>query len=302
MNTKTILRKPVFIFLLVVLSFKAKSQIFESNLFFTDFSMYNPAYIGQLERIKINSNYSITKSDFEDPPYSTWQSVSFPMRKINSSLAYHSFYENTYIINDFNNAINYCYTHNFNTHLSFSVGTNLGLNRKYINLTMIDFGNENDPIIEGYNDTYYFFNCDLGFWANIYGLNFGISCNQIYQSKIKDDFVINNDKYWNATLNYNWLITHSFSMENSIYFPDLNEFKEGDTEFMINNTFSLKNAFLFGLTTYFYYSDESSFVLSPIFGVNIRNHFKVLGSFQLYKHGLYSNDFNQIELHLSYQF
>jgi hypothetical protein len=302
MKTKTILRKPIFIFLLVVLSFKAKSQIFESNLFFTDFSMFNPAYIGQLDRIKITSNYSITKSDFEDNPYSTWQSVSFPMRKINSSLAYHSFYENTYIIKSFNNAINYCYTQNFNTHLSFSVGTNLVLNRKYINLIVIDFGNENDPIIEGYNDTYYFFNCDLGFWANIYDLNIGISCNQLYQSKINSDFVDKNDEQWNAILNYNWLTTSSFSIENSVYFPNIKEFKEGNTELMINNTFLLNKVFLFGLTTHYYYSDESSYVLSPVLGFNIHNHFKALGSFQLHKHGIYSNDFHQIELHLSYQF
>jgi hypothetical protein len=55
------------------------------------------------------------------------------------------------------------------------------------------------------------------------------------------------------------------------------------------------------LTAYCYYHTELDYILSPVIGVSIMNHFKALGSFQLYKHGLYSKEFNQIELHLSYQ-
>ena len=223
------------------------------------------------------------------------------MRKINSSLAYHSSYESLYFVKDFNNALNYCYTQNFNEHISISAGTTLEIIRQYVDLSGFYFDDENDPAIEEYKDAHYYFTGDLGIWANIYGLNIGVSCNQFFHTESNASYQGDIDKTWNATINYNWHITPSIFLENSLYFPCLNGLINYKV-LLLNNIFAFKNSILIGITTSYNGNSGSKYILSPVLGFNIRNHFKALGSFQLYKNYDSFIIDNQIELHLSYQF
>jgi type IX secretion system PorP/SprF family membrane protein len=279
------------------------SSGFCQKLFFDDFSLYNPAYTGVLDKNNITFSAAAEKYFDTDQDYrfsSGRLAVNIPVKKIYSGFGLHAKYSKFSIFSSLDMGIIYSFNYKFSKDFSVSAGSNFSLFKEKIKGEIFTINDDHfgfEPLYVNQNIT--IFNIDIGIWLKFKNLQIGLTNQHINKPSYEIVFGKDTNQYtlnnaYNGILNYNLTLGKNFKLRNSILIPHLDNFST-QKNFYISNLVEIKSTYLLGVTSHFYKYDTTIGDLSPIIGFNLNDTFEFLVSAELIRINAYKNNIRTIE-------
>lgn len=274
-------------YLLALLFLQALNNAFSQNLFYYDYSYYNPAYVGMYD--KNNITFSTHEFHYEDLNVSAGRlALSLPLKKIYSAVGVHSNYDKMGFDSNFDLGLMYSLKYNFGNDFSISFGANVSLNKFRINgefwIPEDGYGNFYEKYVD---ETIILFNIDLGVWLRYKNIQVGFANQHVNQPSKKYHFIdtiaIHKlNKVTNFIFSYHVKIGQNNCLNNSILIYDLKRF-EDDKDMIINNLYEIRSKYIVGLTTNLFKGNKVRVFLSPNIGFKLNDKFRFVAAIELLK-------------------